>query len=137
MFALRYHDGSRVELPAPDLGEAMRALVREGAASLEIEGDPLRVLERSVAVAELGLARPGLLDAYSADWQAPTTEEFREAMRVGKLTGSTAARLLGVRPEKIRKWAGGHGNDIPYAVWRILTVYCRLVSPDFCEASRR
>ncbi|WP_181104808.1 hypothetical protein [Pseudomonas entomophila] len=137
MFALRYHDGSRMELPAPDLGEAMRALVREGAASLEIEGEPMRVLERSVAVAELGLSRPGLLDTYSANWQPPTTDEFREAMRVGKLTGSTAGRLLGVRPEKIRKWAGGNGNDIPYAVWRILTVYCRLVAPDFAEASER
>jgi len=136
MFALRYHDGSRVELAAPDLGEAMRALVREGAASLEIAGDSPQVMERQVAVVELGLARPGLLDAYSAAWQAPTTEEFREALRVGKLTGSTAARLLGVRPEKIRKWAGGHGNDIPYAVWRILTVYCRLVSPDFVEIAK-
>ncbi|MCI8212566.1 hypothetical protein AUC61_23835 [Pseudomonas sp. S25] len=74
---------------------------------------------------ELALDRPGLFDAYAPGWVAPSVEEFRELLRVAELSGSKAGMLVGVSQGKIRKWAGGEG-EVPYAVWRLLTIYAGL-----------
>ncbi|TMU77521.1 XRE family transcriptional regulator [Pseudomonas fluorescens] len=77
---------------------------------------------------ELALNRPGLFDAFAPGWMPPTVEEFRELLRVTGLPASAAGMLVGVSQKKIRKWAGGEG-DVPYAVWRLLSIYAGLAKP--------
>lgn len=125
MFALLRRDGSRTEIQAPDLWEAMRAALRADAARLEVAGEPPRSMSAEQLRQELALDRPGLFDAYSADWQAPSVAEFRELLRVADLSASQAGLLVGVDGRKIRKWAGGEG-ELPYAVWRLLSIYAGL-----------
>lgn len=129
MFALVLHDGTRLPLEDLALDEAMRTLVRERAEYLEIAGDPPRKMGYALALDELNLGRPGLFDGYSEGWQPPSAAEFRELIRVAKLTRSEAGRLVGVSPGKIGKWAGG-ASDVPYAVWRLLSVYSGLSPAD-------
>ncbi|MCE1119127.1 transcriptional regulator [Pseudomonas sp. NMI795_08] len=71
--------------------------------------------------------RPGLFAAFSSEWQPPSPAEFRELLKVADLTGSQAGLLVGVPGGRIRKWAGGDGA-IPYAVWRLLTIYVGLAA---------
>lgn len=126
MFALLLRDGSRTELEAPDLWEAMRTALRLDAAQLEVPGAPPRFMTAEQVRQELALDRPGLFDSYAPDWQSPTAAEFRELLRVADLSASEAGMLVGVDSRKIRKWAGGEKADMPYAVWRLLSIYAGL-----------
>jgi hypothetical protein len=128
MFALLLRDGSRKEFDAPDMWEAMRTALRLDAELLEIPGTPPRSMTADQVRQELALDRPGLFDAFTPGWMPPTVEEFRELLRVTGLTGSEAGLLVGVPQKKIRKWAGGEG-EVPYAVWRLLSIYAGLVEP--------
>lgn len=60
-----------------------------------------------------------------------TADDLRELMRQTGLTGSQAARLVGVNSRTIRKWATSHGlpnsGDIPYAAWRLLLLETGLI----------
>lgn len=125
MFALLLRDGSRTEIEAPDLWEAMRVALRFDAAQLEVPGTPPRSMTAAQIRHELALDRPGLFDAYTPEWQSPSVPEFRELLRVADLSASQAGMLVGVEGRKIRKWAGGEG-DVPYAVWRLLSIYAGL-----------
>lgn len=125
MFALLRRDGSRTEIEAADLWEAMRASVRLNAVQLEVPGDPPRSMSAEQVRQELALDRPGLFAAYTPGWQAPSVAEFRELLRVAGLSASKAGLLVGVDQRKIRKWAGGEG-EAPYAVWRLLSIYAGL-----------
>ena len=128
MFALVLRDGSRTEIEAPDLWEAMRVALRLDAAKLEMPGDPPRSMTADQVRQELALDRPGLFEAYAPGWQPPSVAEFRELLRVADLSASKAGLLVGVEGRKIRKWAGGDG-DVPYAVWRLLSIYAGLADP--------
>lgn len=128
MFALLRRDGSREEFEASDMWEAMRAALRLDAEQLEVPGDPPRSMSAEQVRQELSLNRPGLFDEYAPGWTPPTVEEFRELLRVTGLPGSAAGLLVGVPQKKIRKWAGGEG-DVPYAVWRLLSIYAGLAKP--------
>jgi len=128
MFALLRRDGSREEFDAPDMWEAMRAALRLDAAQLEVPGDPPRSMTADQVRQELALNRPGLFDAFAPGWMPPTVEEFRELLRVTGLPASAAGLLVGVSQKKIRKWAGGEG-EVPYAVWRLLSIYAGLAKP--------
>lgn len=59
-------------------------------------------------------------------YTAPKAEDLRELMRQKNLSGSTVARLVGVTPRTVRKWATRAGMpnsaEIPYAVWRLLLI---------------
>ena len=128
MFALLLRDGSREEFAAPDLWEAMRTALRLDAELLEIPGEPPRSMSADQVRQELALNRSGLFDAFTPGWTPPTVEEFRELLRVTGLPGSAAGLLVGVSQKKIRKWAGGEG-EVPYAVWRLLSIYAGLAEP--------
>ncbi|MEZ0197339.1 hypothetical protein AB9U01_25130 [Pseudomonas qingdaonensis] len=132
MFVLVLRDGTRSALEDLGLEDAMRALVRRQADYLEIAADPPRQLPYALALQELSLGRPGLFERYSEHWQPPSGEEFKELLRLAQLSRSSAARLVGVSPGKIGKWAGGVG-DVPYAVWRLLTIYAGLVPADLAS----
>ena len=127
MFALLLRDGSRTEIEAPDLWEAMRVALRLDAAQLEVPGTPPRSMTADQVRQELALDRPGLFDAYNPGWQPPSVSEFRELLRVADLSASQAGQLVGVDGRKIRKWAGGEG-EVPYAVWRLLSIYVGLAA---------
>ena len=127
MFGLLLRDGSRIEIEAPDLWEAMRSALRLDAATLEMPGNPVRSMTADQVRQELALDRPGLFDAYAPGWQSPSVAEFRELLRVADLSASQAGMLVGVDGRKIRKWAGGDG-DVPYAVWRLLSIYAGLAA---------
>lgn len=127
MFALLLRDGSRTEIEAPDLWEAMRAALRLDAEQLEVPGTPPRSMTADQVRQELALDRPGLFDAYKPGWQPPSVNEFRELLRVAELSASQAGQLVGVDGRKIRKWAGGEG-EVPYAVWRLLSIYVGLAA---------
>lgn len=124
MFGLLLRDGSQMEIEAPDLLAAMRHALRMNA-DLRIEGCQSRVMRQDEIRQSLELDRPGLFEPYNAEWQPPSTAEFRALLGVAELTGSQAGKLVGVAPGKIRKWAGGEGAP-PYAVWRLLTLYTGL-----------
>jgi len=126
MFALLLRDGSRTEIDVPDFLEAMRAALRLDATHLVVPGDPPRSITADQVRQELALDRPGLFEPYASDWSPPTAAEFRELLRVAGLSGSEAGTLVGVDSRKIRKWAGGEKADIPYAVWRLLSIYAGL-----------
>jgi hypothetical protein len=126
MFALLLRDGSRTEIDVPDFLEAMRAALRLDAAQLVVPGDPPRSMTADQVRQELALDRPGLFEPYAPDWTAPTAAEFRELLRVAGLSGSEAGMLVGVDSRKIRKWASAEKADMPYAVWRLLSIYAGL-----------
>lgn len=125
MFGLLLRDGSRKEIEASDLWEAMRTALRLDAEQLQAPGDPPRWMTAEQIRRELALDRPGLFDVYSPDWQAPCADEVRELLRVARLSAGQAARLVGVSQDKIRKWCGGKG-EVPYAVWLLLSIYAGL-----------
>lgn len=129
MFVLVLRDGTRSELEGLGLEDAMRALVRQQGDHLEIAAGPPRQLPYALALQELSLGRPGLFERFSEEWQPPTPDEFKELLRLAGLGRSGAGRLVGVSPGKIGKWAGGQG-EVPYAVWRLLTVYVGLAPAD-------
>ena len=126
MFALLLRDGSRTEIDVPDFLEAMRLALRLDAAQLEVPGDPPRSMTADQVRQELALDRPGLFEPYARDWTPPTAAEFRELLRVADLSGSEAGMLVGVDSRKIRKWASAEKADMPYAVWRLLSIYAGL-----------
>lgn len=132
MFALLLRDGSRMEIEASDFWEAMRAALRLDAAQLVVPGDPPRSMTAEQMRQELALDRPGIFDPYAPDWTPPTAAELRELLRVAELSASQAGMLVGVDSRKIRKWAGDEKADMPYAVWRLLSIYAGLA-----EAPRR
>ena len=129
MFVLVMGDGSQQELIDRTFEDAMRTMVRKGAHHLVVMTDPPQRLSREVVLKTLHLDRPGLFDRYNDQWRAPTSEEFRDLVRLANLTRGTAALLVGVSPGKIGKWIGGQG-EVPYAVWRLLTVYAGLAPAD-------
>lgn len=52
-------------------------------------------------------------------WSRPTGEEIREVLRLAALTGSQAAKKLGLGPSgsrTVRRWTGEESN-IPYSAW--------------------
>ena len=131
MFVLVMRDGSRVEIHEGSEADAMREAVRSGAVCLELPAAPSDSVTRDDALHSLGLGRPGLFDHYGRDWTPPTDAEVRELLLLAKLTSSTAGQLVGVPGGKVRKWAGKEvGLCMPYAVWRLLSVYAGLAEPD-------
>lgn len=57
-----------------------------------------------------------------ADYAQPTGAEVREVLRLAELTGSGAARLLGLGEgggRTVRRWIS-EDSEIPYAAWAIL-----------------
>lgn len=132
MFVLVMRDGSRLELVDQGLEDAMRTLVRQQAEYLEIAADPPRKMPYALALQELSLGRPGLFERFSEAWRSPSQDEFRELLRLASLGRSAAGRLVGVSPGKIGKWVGGQG-EVPYAVWRLLTVYVGLAPADLAS----
>ncbi|MBV6831309.1 transcriptional regulator [Xanthomonas euvesicatoria] len=55
-------------------------------------------------------------------WTQPTGEEIREVLRLAGLSGSKAAKALGLGAKgdrTIRRWIG-EDTAIPYAAWAIL-----------------
>lgn len=129
MFVLVMRDGSRSELVDQGLEDAMRTLVRQQGACLEIAADPPRQLPYDLALQELNLGRAGLFERFSDEWRSPSPDEFRDLVRLAGLSRSAAGRLVGVSPGKVGKWIGGQG-EVPYAVWRLLTVYVGLAPAD-------
>lgn len=125
MFVLVLRDGSHKDIEAPSLLDAMREALRRDA-DLQIGGGPSRVMQHAEIRECLLLDRPGLFDEFYPGWKSPTAGEFRELLRLAELTGSKAGALVGVPSGKIRKWVGGDG-EVPYAVWRLLTIYAGLV----------
>lgn len=58
-------------------------------------------------------------------WTPPTGEEVREILRLCELTGSRAARVLGLGlggDRTVRRWIG-EDSPIPYSAWAI---FCEL-----------
>ena len=55
------------------------------------------------------------------NYQAPTSDEIRAALKHGGMTGAGAGALLGVGGRTVRKWTGGE-RDIPYSAWRLLLI---------------
>lgn len=66
------------------------------------------------------------------NYRPPTTEEIRHVLKLLNLTGSQAAKVLGVSSSKvsgsrtIRKWTGGE-REMPYATWHLLLAYAGIV----------
>lgn len=128
MFVLVLRDGSCLAIEVDNLLEAMREAVRVDA-DLRVEGAAPRIMRHAEIMQALSLDRPGLFDAYHINWQPPSAAEFRELLKVARLTGSQAGQLVGVPSGKIRKWAGGDSSP-PYAVWRLLTIYAGLAEAE-------
>lgn len=62
-------------------------------------------------------------------YEPPTSEEVRQALKHGGLTGAAAGQLLGVGGRTVRKWTGGE-RDIPYSAWRLLLIHVGLALDD-------
>lgn len=62
-----------------------------------------------------------LLPFDDPNYEAPTADDVRAALKALDLTGAQAGTLLGVDSRTIRRWTGGE-RDIPFAAWRLLTV---------------
>lgn len=71
--------------------------------------------------------RPETLNAFVDGWIAPTGDEIREVMKLAGLTGSAFGSLVGVNSRTVRKWTGEE-REIPFAAWRLLCVYCKIVT---------
>jgi hypothetical protein len=55
-------------------------------------------------------------------WEQPTGEEVREVLRIAELSGSRAAKALGLGEKgdrTVRRWIG-EDSTIPYAAWALL-----------------
>jgi hypothetical protein len=64
--------------------------------------------------------RENCLRPFMAGWEQPSPEEIREVLRRAELTGSAAAKLVGISESRtIRRWTGGQ-SPIPYAAWALL-----------------
>lgn len=71
----------------------------------------------------------GALMPYATpEYVPPTPDDIRAALKSGELTGSQAARLLGVSGRTVRKWTGGE-QRMPYSAWRLLVLAVGLVDP--------
>lgn len=68
------------------------------------------------------LIRLECLRPAARSWEQPTGEEVREVLRAANLTGSQAAKLLGLGvtgDRTVRRWVG-EDSAIPYAAWALL-----------------
>ncbi len=68
----------------------------------------------------------------------PASSELREFLHRHDLTGRAAARIVGVEPRTVRKWAATEGTDnarsIPWSAWALLRLYVGELSlEDFRE----
>ncbi len=64
--------------------------------------------------------RPACLQPFGETWERPTGDEVREILRIADLSGSRAAKLVGVADgRQVRRWTGDDA-PIPYAAWAIL-----------------
>lgn len=64
--------------------------------------------------------RPETLRPFSDGWEPPTPGEIRHVLAMSSLSGSAAARLVGISESRtVRRWTGGD-SAIPYAAWAIL-----------------
>lgn len=67
--------------------------------------------------------RPECLRPYEQNWLQPSGAEIRETLRLAGLSGSEAAKLLGLGPQSggrtIRRWIS-EDSAIPYAAWALL-----------------
>ena len=60
------------------------------------------------------------LRPFADEWEQPTPDEVREVLRLANLSGSEAARYVGITEGRtIRRWTGGD-SAIPYACWALL-----------------
>lgn len=58
-------------------------------------------------------------------WQQPTGDEIREVLRLAGLTGTHAAKVLGLGAKgdrTVRRWLA-EDSAIPYAVWALLCAF--------------
>jgi len=65
----------------------------------------------------------------SAEYRAPTKDEFRSLTQTLGLTGSMVGALLGVTSRAVRKWIGGE-NEVRYSAWRLLLIHAGLALED-------
>jgi len=67
-------------------------------------------------------------------YEVPTSEQLREFMKRHELTGSAAARLVGVDSRTVRKWTAYNGADnrraIPWSAWTLLRLYTAEITLD-------
>jgi len=64
--------------------------------------------------------RPECLRPFAEGWAQPTAAEVRTVLRQAGLTGSEAAKLVGISDGRtVRRWTGGD-TPIPYAAWVLL-----------------
>lgn len=61
-------------------------------------------------------------------WEQPTGDEIREAVRLAGFTGGSTARALGLGQKgdrTVRRWIGEE-SSIPYAAWALLCDFAGL-----------
>lgn len=64
--------------------------------------------------------RKACLRPYGDSWVQPSAEEVREVLRQADMSGSQAARYVGISEGRtVRRWTGGD-SAIPYAAWALL-----------------
>jgi hypothetical protein len=67
-------------------------------------------------------------------FDVPTPDTLREFFREHKLTGSAAARIVGVDSRTVRKWTASEDADnrraVPWSAWILLRLYVGEISID-------
>jgi hypothetical protein len=125
-------DASRQTLKVEGLKDACRQAWRLGAETLICMSEETWTFTRADLLGMLNLSRPGLFADYSEIWKAPTPDEFKEMLRLMGLSGHKAGNLLGINPSQIRRWSTMEG-EVPYAIWRLLSLYAGIVEPDVMQ----
>ncbi|MDD2739665.1 MAG: transcriptional regulator [Methylomonas lenta] len=75
------------------------------------------------------MIRPECLRPYDQNWSQPTGTEIREVLRLACLSGSEAAKVLGLGSQgggrTVRRWIS-EDSAIPYASWALLCDFAGL-----------
>jgi hypothetical protein len=125
-------DATRQPLKVEGLKDACRQAWRLGAENLICMNEQTWTFTRADLLEVVGLSRAGLFAPYSDTWKAPTSDEIKEMMRLMGLSTRKVGSLLGIEPSKVRRWITV-GDEIPYALWRLLSIYAGIVEPDLVQ----
>jgi hypothetical protein len=67
-------------------------------------------------------------------YEIPSSEQLKEFLKSHELTGSAAARLVGVDQRTVRKWTASdeaaNKRAIPWSAWTLLRLYTAEISVD-------
>ncbi len=67
-------------------------------------------------------------------YEVPTADQLREFLRRNEITGSSAARIVGVDSRTVRKWTASEDADnrraIPWSAWILLQLYVGEIAVD-------